>query len=175
MNQLFTGMLLIWLDLDITLGTCRIGLLPDFVGYIMLMRGLDSLREESRHFGRVRPWAMVMAVYTGVLYAMDLFGVSVDMPVLDWCLGLVAAIVALAVQYGIVGGVQDMEAAHGWDLQSDKLRTLWLALAAMQMMSALLYWIPILSIMLVIAACIVSICFLAAFYRTKKRYQEYLQ
>ena len=175
MEKLFTGMLLIWLDVDITLDTCKIGLLPDFVGYIILMQGLRTLQEESPHFGKVRPWALAMAVYSGVLYAMDLFGVSLDMPFMAWCLGLAAVIAGLAVQYGIVAGVQDMETAHDWQLQGEKLRTLWLALAVMQVMCSLLYWVPWLSIMLAIAAFIVSICFLAAFYRTKKQYQEYVQ
>lgn len=172
MDKIFIGMLLIWLDLDFPLGSGVIGLLPDFAGYILVMRGIYSLEKNIRYLVKVWPWTVIMAAYTGILYGLRLFGLLAGDPFVLWVLELAAMAAALAVQYGILSGIRKMERQEGWDLQSDRLRILWLALAMVQGMGAVLSWVPTVGIILTVAGWIVAICFLAAFYRTKTRYQK---
>ena len=40
-------MLLVFLDFSINLGRIRIGLIPDFIGYIIMVKGLSELSDES--------------------------------------------------------------------------------------------------------------------------------
>ena len=42
MSSIFTGMLLVFLDFNINLGRSKIGLLPDFIGYIVMAGGLAA-------------------------------------------------------------------------------------------------------------------------------------
>jgi len=172
MDKIFTGILLICLDLDFPLGSGVIGLLPDFAGYILVMRGIYSLEKDSRYLVKVWPWTVIMAAYTGILYGLKLLGILADDPFILWVLELAAMAAALAVQYGILSGIRKMERQEGWDLQSDRLRILWLALAMVQGMGAALSWVPTVGIILTVAGWIVAVCFLIAFYRTKTWYQR---
>lgn len=76
MQKIFTGLLLVSFDFNLTLGSCVIGLIPDFLGYIFIRKGVQELREESLCFARLDPWTLGMAVYSGILYLLDLFGIG---------------------------------------------------------------------------------------------------
>ena len=76
MRQIFWGMLFLFLDFNLTVKSSLIGLIPDFVGCIFLIRGLDLLRGESIRFVQARPWALAAAVYTGFTWLLDLLGLN---------------------------------------------------------------------------------------------------
>ena len=40
MSKIFIGLLLVFLDFNLTFDTVTIGLLPDFIGYFILIGGL---------------------------------------------------------------------------------------------------------------------------------------
>ena len=65
MSSIFTGMLLVFLDFNINLGRSKIGLLPDFIGYIVMAGGLAELQSESESFAKVKGFAKGMAVIRG--------------------------------------------------------------------------------------------------------------
>lgn len=172
MSNIFKGLLLITLDFYLDLGRIRIGLLPDFPGYILLIKGMEELAGESEKFAKAIPLAKVMVVYTAVLYMLDLFGISVQLNFWSWVLGIAGMIARLVVIYWLVLGVQDMEARHRWELQGGKLRSMWQAMAVLSVIGQLCSWIPYVAIATAIAGVIVNICFLVAFHGTKKRYEE---
>lgn len=173
MDRLFLGLLFVFLNFNINIGNSTIGLLPDFVGYILILKGLKEMQGASRYFEKAEPWAMVLAVYTGVLYGMDLFALSVRMRLLGWCLGLLALMASLIVSYWIVCGVQEMEMIRFWDLQGQKLKSMWTYMAILDGICYVCGWIPVVGTMGAIAAFIMGICFLVAFYKSKTLYFEY--
>ncbi len=170
MNNLFYGMLFVFLDFTLNLGNCVIGLIPDFVGYILMLKGLREIESESGLFARAKPWATGMAVYTGILYAMDLLGISARLRFAAWLLGLLSTAVSLVISYWIVTGVRDMETARRWDLQGDKLKILWVALAVVNVICYLCGWITLVGWIGAIAGFIIGICYLVAFNSTRKMY-----
>lgn len=174
MDKLFLGILFAMLDVHISLGSLRIGLLPDFVGYILMMKGLKALETESQWFSKGKLCALVMAVFTGVLYVMDLLEMSAQMGFLLWFLGLAALVVSLLLQYWIICGVRQMEARQFWDLQGDRLKSLWLVLTVMKGICYVCSWVPVVGTIAAMADVIIGICYLTAFYQSKKHYQEYV-
>lgn len=172
MGHIFKGLVFVMLDFYINLGAIRIGFLPDFVGYLLMIRGLEELKEENRRFPATISLAKVMVVYSGVLYAMDLFGISVEHEFLAWVLGVAGMILRLMIIYRIVQGIRDMESGRLWDLQGEKLHSLWLAMAVLSGITQLLSWMPLVGVMSSIAGLIVCICFLVAFHGTKRRHEE---
>ena len=56
MKKLFWGFFFIFLDFNIDFDTIRIGLIPAFVGYLLLFSGLAELSEESPRFEKIRPF-----------------------------------------------------------------------------------------------------------------------
>lgn len=175
MDKLFWGLLFTFLDFNLDLGNVRIGLIPDFLGYIFIVQGCGLLREESERFAKVKPVAVVLAVYSGVSYITDLFGISVQLGAWGLVLGLVFVAVALYMSFQTVAGVQDMEAARGTDLRAAYLRSVWTAVAVLEVIVLLFSWVPVLNLFCLIAAFVVYICFLAAFHRSRKLYNALAQ
>ena len=172
MNHIFLGMLFIFLDFNLNLGSHTIGLIPDVAGYILLMKGLDTMACESESFTKAKPWALSMAIYTGILYVMDLFALPAAWGFVNWLLGLGSTVISLVISHRIICGIQDIEQRTFRDLQSQKLKTMWTAMAVIQGLCYLTAWIPLVGTMGALAAFILGICYLVAFNKTKNLYLE---
>lgn len=170
MDKLFLGLLFAFLDLNLDLGNVRIGLLPDFLGYIFIVQGCGLLLAESQRFAKVNPVAMVLAVYSGITYAMDLFGISARLGIWGLLLRILFAAVSLYMSYQIVAGVQDIEVRRSADLQAAYLRSVWGGVAVLEVIGLLFSWVPVLNLFCMIAAFVVYICFLVAFHRSRELY-----
>ena len=80
MSKIFVGLLLVFLDINFTFNTTTIGLLPDFIGYFILIGGLAEMAAVNSHFGKARPFAIAMAIYTLILYILDLMPSAMPQP-----------------------------------------------------------------------------------------------
>lgn len=172
MNELFAGMLLVFLDVNIGFNDHIFDILPDFVGYFLMMRGLETMAVESHWFEKARPVAMGMMIYSAVVYLVDVLAVTVYSRVLSFCLGIVAMAASLLLGWWTVSGVRDMERRQNRDLEGEKLQNFWLYMAIIQTITCFCGWIPLVGTMGVAAALVMNICFLAAFYRTKNLYES---
>lgn len=172
MKDLFIGMVLVFLDVNVGLGEHIFDVLPDFVGYFLMMRNLETLSAQSGWFRKARPLALAMMVYTAVLYAVDALAVTVYGRFISFCLGILALVAGLLIGYWTVSGVRDLEQLKNMDLEGEKLRSFWLYMAVIQAITYACGWIPLVGTMGVIAALVMNICFLAAFYRTMDLYES---
>jgi hypothetical protein len=170
MNNIFIGFLFVYLDFNITFGTSRVGLIPDFIGFILIAIGVAELTAGNDRFSRVRPLAIGMAVYTGLLYGMDLLGVSYNLGILSFLLGLASLIVSFYISYSIVRGVQDLEVSLGQNLNGGPLYSAWLALAVCTVAIYVLILVPGLNVLCVIVSLVIGIVFLVMFSKTKNLY-----
>ena len=171
MKDLFIGMALVFLDVSVGVGEHTFDVLPDFVGYYLMMRNLEALSDRSVWFRKARPMALALAVYSAVLYAVDALAVSVYGRFVSFCLGFLAMIGGLLLGYRTVSGVRDLERLLNRDLEGEKLQSFWLYMAVIQGITYVCGWIPLVGTVGVIAAAVMSICFLAAFYRTMDLYE----
>jgi len=169
MRKIFIGMIFVFLDFTININATKIGLIPDFIGYIFMTQGLSELTAQSPRFERMQPYATGMAIYTAILYALDLFGVSMLDGIVNWLLGLASTIISLYISYNIVMGVRDIEIA-GRELNGSNLLTTWKVYAVISLAIYILYLIPVINILLIIAGLVMGIVFLVAFNRTKNLY-----
>ncbi len=170
MKNILIGFILIFLDFNLNLGNSQIGLIPDFAGYIVMISGLVQMAEESSLFMKIKPYASGMAVYTGVLYLLDLVGISVSLGILSYILALTSTAVSLYISYNIVMGVIDIEKKYSRTLNGDSLKTTWTVLAVFNVLSFVSLLIPLVAIVCMIVTLIVTICFLIAFNNSKNMY-----
>lgn len=112
MSKIFVGLLLVFLDINFTFNTTTIGLLPDFIGYFILIGGLAEMAAVNSHFGKARPFAIAMAIYTLILYILDLIGLSAALGYAATILGLLSTLISLYLSYHIVRGVMEIEDAQ---------------------------------------------------------------
>ena len=172
MSRLFWGLFFVTLDLDVAVGSLTIGLLPDFFGFWLLMRGMEELADESKFFDRGRHWAFGMVLLSAVLYGKGFLKLSSGAKLGFWGLGLAGFCVGLFVLHRMVSGIRQMEKRRGWDLQGEKLKSMWLFYAVIGLTGYLLNWVPLVKTFAALAAAVTAVCLLAAMYGTGKRYGE---
>lgn len=172
MKKIFIGFLLIFLDFDLNLGNSKIGLIPDFIGYIVMINGLLEMEGESPLFIKVKSFATLMAVYTGILYFMDLVGISTASGSLSIILGITSTVISLYISWNIIMSVKDMEEKYNASLNGNSLKSTWTILAIFNILNFVFILIPALAILCIVVSFIVAICFLAAFNNSKNLYYE---
>lgn len=173
MNRLFLGMLLVFLDIPLTVGSATVELLPDFAGYLLMMKGLQKLSMDSSVFQRGETVALVMAVIHGIHWLMDFFAGSIQAELYAWLVGLAATVLDLVLTYWVIKGMADLERRNHWVLQAGKLRSMWLIQMALTILCALLNWLPLVGTVCVIASFVMAVCFLVAMNDTRKRYYQH--
>lgn len=172
MRNIFIGFILIFLDFNLNLGNSQIGLIPDFIGYIVMIKGLLEMAQESQLFMKVVPFAKGMAIYTGILYLMDLFGVSSSLGALAYILAIASTIISLYISYYIVMGIKETEEKHNAFLNGDSLKSMWTILAVLDIAIYITLLLPALAILCIIISFIVAIFFLVAFSKSKNLYYD---
>lgn len=150
------------LDYKITLGRAVFEIFPDFLGYFLLMKGMESLSGESRCFDRGRHWAFAMTLASALLALADLTDLDTMTRVLLWGLELAALVITLAMVKTVITGLGQMGRAG-----TEMLKSIWLILAVLLPLCHLLRWIPMVGDICMWASMIASAVFLAAFFKIK--------
>lgn len=172
MNRLFWGLLFVALDFELNPGSVTIGLLPDFIGWYLLMKGMEALAEENRYFDRGRHWAFALCLLNVVLYGADLLNPSGMNAFAMWMLGLAGLCVGVYVTGSMIRGIRQMEEDHHRQLHSEKLKIMWMIQAVMGILAHLFSWLPLVGEFTAAAAVVTAVCLLIAMYGTAKCYEE---
>lgn len=173
MNRIFTGMLWIFLDFNWDLGDITIGLIPDFIGYIIIVKGLVEMSKFSDRFDKVKYGTVGMAIYTSFVYAMDLFGIwKVFVGIMPLVVGMVSSIVSFWISYNIVMGIREIEDDRCVDLNSEVLYRDWKQVLAFTVFSYAFIIIPILAVVSIIIVFIISILFLVELNKSKNLFYK---
>ena len=172
MQSIFYGMLLSFFDLNFSIGDSKIGLIPDFLGYILMLKGVRELAIESDHFTKVKSYIKLMVVYTLYLYTMGLLGISGQInEIFNIMLAITFAIISLYITYNIVMGIADIEERYKYNLKSEMLYSLWKAHAIFTILTYIAAFIPVL-VFIIIIGFIVNIYFIVQFHNSKNLYYE---
>lgn len=180
MKKLFWGFLFINLNFNLNFNAHTLNVLPDFVGYILLLQGMKDLEPESHFFQAARPFAIGMAVYTAILWVGALFGITSNEGWVSQLLGLVSMVVALYISWVLIQGVLEMEAAKAADLNGPKLYQLWKVLTVAQAAAKVIGLLANLAnlsvllglgIVLVIVGLVLIILYLMAWHKSAMAYE----
>lgn len=172
MDKLFWGLLLVLLDWHVSIGSAALALLPDFLGYWLIYQGCIRFTEYSRHFFRAKIIAAVFTAYSGIVFVLDLFGIRTNLALLSLVLDGVCIVGSLVTSYWLICGIRQMELQRTWDLAAVSLQTMWKFLSVLQLLCFALSWIPLIGALASLAGTIVSICFLAAFHKSRRLFAK---
>ena len=187
MGKIFVGMIFVFLDFHITLsggaqgGVFRIGLIPDFVGYAIMLSGLKELKGLSERFTQVRPLVIGMIVFSAIEYLMNLLGIGhtvtfmhaltvIDYIVLAFV--IILTVVSFLISYNIIMGIKDIEVSKTVFLNSDALYLVWKLKVIFVIATYVLVMIPLLALISIIIGLGIKICFLCFFYKTKRMFDQ---
>lgn len=141
--KLFLGLIFILLDFEITVGTAVIGLVPDFIGYLLLMKALSERDDPWRHL------AFGLMLTGAVLFIADLVDKTTLAQVWFQGAAFLAEIGMLALLFHIVRGKK-------------RLRELFPVVACIRVLCCLISWIPLVGTVCSVANAVVAVCFLIA-------------
>ena len=129
MDKLFWGFLFLFLNFSVNLNASSLQLLPDWVGFILLYAACNELESESDMFQKPRPFCLGLAIYTGILWLLELMGVSASLGIFSWVLSLSATCLNLYVSMLIIDALTNVEMRRNYDLCVAHLRKVWKVLA----------------------------------------------
>ena len=172
MRKIFIGYLFILLDFNLTINSCIIGFIPDFVGYIYFIQGLEELLTQSKYFARAQPFALGMSMFTGILYVIDLLSITPFLGYFGVLLGTASLLISLYISYLIIKGILDIELTRTVDIHGKKLMSVFIITTIIQLSThVLIYLTPAILIISILATLISYIVYLVVFNDTKKLYE----
>ena len=172
MNKLFWGFFFLFLNFNLNFNGASLQLLPDWVGFILLYAACSALESESELFQQPRPFCVGLAVYTGILWLMDLLGIGANLGILSWVLGLTATCLNLYVSMLIIDAITNMEMRRNYDLCSAYLRRVWKVVAVATIAANVLLIVPVVAVVCALVAAVAGIVFLVAVHKTRKAYHH---
>ena len=175
MRKLFFAYLFIFINIYINIGACKLGITPTFVGYIILIAALRELESESTEFPRLKPFASAMAVYTGICWVLDIFGIGTTNTagtVIMLILSLISFVVGLYMLYCVIEGIADMEDSYGADLGVAGLRSVFKVMVVAEIAAFVLMLIPPVSLIAMIVVLVATIMLLVRLNATSKAYED---
>ena len=175
MGNIFWGFFFVLLDFNLTFNNVIIGLIPTFIGFFLIFKGINQLQDSAANFRKIKPWVIVMAILFTITYVMDLLGMYDHSSGFNVAFGILCLIASLYIQYRIIRGIQEIEQVQDADLKSQALFSVWLIVAASSALSFLSLLFPALALIFVLVSAIASIIFLIYLYQSKNLYENTLQ
>nr|WP_325298265.1 hypothetical protein [uncultured Dysosmobacter sp.] len=171
MKKLFWGLFFVFVNFNLSLNQHTLNILPPFVGYYLLCQGSRELEGESGLFRGVCPFAIGMGIYTAILWAGDLLGVTGG-GTIGVLLGLLATVVGLYICWVLIQAVRDMEGNRGAELNSAAMHRAWIVMVVAQAVCYLCVWLLSgLALLGLIAGLIGIVMLLMAFWKGQKLYE----
>lgn len=172
MSNLFYGFLLVFLNFNLTFDSIVINLLPDFLGYYLIMKGLKELTSESDHFMKVIPFAQGMMVYSTIRYILDVVGISSRLGWINVGLSIIVTIFLLYIVYEIIQGILELERKMMTNLNGATLLLEWKIIAVLDIINYLVMFLPLISVLFIFVVAVITILFLVRFHSTKQNYMS---
>lgn len=176
MGKLLLGLVFVTLDLDLTSESGMvIGLLPDAIGYILMLLGMKEMRLFSHVFSKGTAWALGAIVASGSMYVFRLMGGAGSINMTTLLMELAELILRSLVVFFVTKGVRDMEEEINVEMRGKILHWLWLGMTVITTVAYLCVWIPVVSSIAALASGLLAICYLVLFYLAKCSFDEYLE
>jgi len=181
MKHFAIGFLLMFLDFNLNFNRFSLNVLPDFVGYWLLLKGMEEMKAANPRFESPRPFAIGMVIYTAILWLGDLMGVSGG--TLMSLLSLTALAAHFYIAWVLVLAVREVEQWREADLYGAVLHKRWKILLGLNVAIQLLRLLAMatsirvvmtIATVLVLANLIWSFLFVLGWNRCGKLYEELL-
>lgn len=173
MKKIFWGLLFVFFNVAIDINNMSLGLIPDFIGYLLMIFGTKELISESAYFSKVRPALMGMFVFSIIIYLLALAGIIGTLnEILVILINIIAVVGSLYSSYMITCGVVDMEKNQHLNLAADKLMYKWKVKAMFLILGYLVIFIQIASLICMLVSLIFGIIYLFDFNHSKNYYNE---
>lgn len=172
MKLIFWGLFLVFFDFYLNIDACSISVLPGFVGYWLIRRGMGQV--DCGAYIRANPWVIAGIIYSAIVWVLNCIGLMKG-SVVEVLSVIIGPVVQLVVLYWVTGGIRELEDVHGWDLYGRSLKTAWIMVAVWVVLSRLMNVLGVAP--LAVLAWIVSFAFMLyyifRFHKSRRAFEEY--
>ena len=180
MKLIFWGLLLDFLDFNLTFNGFSIDILPDFVGWLLVLFGARRMREENERFARMQPAAGVLFAVYLLSFLLQPFGpVDLDDSLLAVALALAVNLVFFVlyayVLWQLVRAMQEMEERYGRAFGAHSMRTAVIVILVGMLLAPRVVRLPFgfaLALLLLIGAFAAFLVLLVLLWRAAKAYDS---
>lgn len=114
MTRIFLGLILIFFELHFTINGHKLGLLPDFAGYLLIISGISQMKSENDIFSHAVKPAVFLVFWTGADYLLDLLNLQISerfhIPtVVSMLIYAVTTLLFLFITFTIISGLREIE------------------------------------------------------------------
>lgn len=143
MTKMLLGIVLIALELTVTVKDIHlIGILPDFVGYLLLVFGMKEVSNQTDYYASNRKFTFWIGVFSLMVYIMNLSGYTATGAFEPLLMQLLIIILEPISLFRIVKGIRKMEQDYELKMCSTALFVFW---ALMTVFSVLTFVLGILT------------------------------
>ena len=146
--ELFLGFFLILMDIKVTAGTAVIDVLPDMIGYYLVLKALEKRADAWRHI------AFGLMLVSAVLFVADLVDKSAGAALGFGLAALAEESVMLALLYRVI-------------CRRARLRMLFPVLACIRLLYLMVAWLPLVGDVCGAVSLVVSACYLLVWKKRK--------
>lgn len=109
MTKLAIGMLFILMNFSLDIGDLSINVLPEFVGYLLILSAVDKLKTKSSYFDKMSGLLFFMAMYKIADYIVSMLNVNAGtIATIFFYGGIVTTILGLIIQYRVFCGIDEI-------------------------------------------------------------------
>ncbi len=163
-----------FLYFDINIGT--ISLLPSFIGYILFTQAINLLSNEEREFAVLRPFAVLMTVWSLVEWICKIFAFDISTGIR--VAGIVFSIIALYFNFQFITNIASLAARYQnegceYDKKLLILRTVQIIMHTCFIIISNFYFLfneiwTVISVILMLIYCVVCIFIMARLFGLRK-------
>ena len=172
MIKMLIGLAFVGLELTLTTETMSISLLPDFVGYILLLMGQRELAHENDYFYKNIKFCLWAGTVSLMIFIMDLISGSLTVNFQALLLQMLLLVMEPICLFRIVRGVRQVGKDYDIDVKGKLLFIVWLVMTVLNVASFFFSGIPQLGNAFGLLLSICTFAFIALFFNIKIVYDE---
>lgn len=175
MKLIFWGLIFLFFDINLNFGSSTISILPEFVGYALILKGMK--RVDCGAYLTARPWVDVGIIYSAIVWVLNCLGILAQlttMAVFAILFAIAGSLLKLGVVYWITKGICELEESLEYNLSGKSLKTAWIVLAVWVVLVQVtsLLQMAAFALIALIASVIFMIYYLICFHKSRKAYEE---
>ena len=171
MENFFIGLVFLFLNFNITVSNHAIGLIPTFVGYIFIKRGVAEFEGKVPHFEKLKLFSKIMIAVGIVVYIMDFLAITIGGVYFIVNTAMLAANVYAS--FCVTEGILYLEETKAVNLLGKETRRMWKVMVIAAAVKLVTVFVPFLNVIATLASFVCTILFLVAFNKTRSESENH--
>ena len=131
MLRIIIGLILILFEFNLGAGNHRIGLFPDFIGYVFLFFGMKAEQAKCLTYKKDKLFMIPFGIFSYAIYMGDLYGLieGFNIPVINIDARMISSFVFMLMciytTYAIYKGMKAVEDSFSVELKTKRIMYIW--------------------------------------------------